>query len=68
MSFFIPVLPYHQSGVFEVAGALLSGSYKRVQNMRRNPSISCRHMCYFILFVIVVFFVSYLLIDKVVSR
>lgn len=50
------------------ASALLSTSFKRVQAMRMTRGQNCKSTCYFALGVIVLVFVAYLLIDKVVSR
>lgn len=57
-----------QGGLFVTASALLSTSFKRVQGMRMTRGQNCKSTCYFALGVIVLVFVAYLLIDKVISR
>ena len=61
-----PDLPL-QAGLFVTASSLLNSSLKRVQAMKRTRGQNCKSTCYFTLAVIVLIFVAYLLIDKVVS-
>ena len=54
--------------MFVTAQALMGSSFKKVQAMRMTRGQNCKSTCYFALGVIVLIFVAYLLIDKVVSR
>ena len=57
-----------KGGAFVMASAMLSNSFKRVKVMRMTRVQNCKSTCYFALGVIVLVFVAYLLMDKVISR
>ena len=64
----LPLPLLYKGGAFVTASAMLSNSFKRVKTMRMTRVQNCKSTCYFALGVIVLIFVAYLLMDKVVSR
>lgn len=54
-------------GIFEEASLLLSGSFKRVQGLRRTGLTNCKYMCYFALVAIVFLLIVYLLLGRGVA-
>ena len=62
-----PLPPLFQGGLFEAAGSLLSGSFKRVQGMRRMRLQNCKYMCYITVVAAFMLLVLYFLVGRAMS-